>query len=125
MELPKEFIDKFICNLITQKTNEKNKSRNIRIAAIFIGNLLENDHISFEGNIPKYLDDFLQENAKEKEVESLIIKINNMMKTLPIKNKTFIDIFDSLHSASEGGVVAKLRPGDPPNLPKNKLTGEE
>ena len=60
-----------------------------------------------------------------KETQDKIIKINNMMKTLPIKNKTFIDIFDSLHPASEGGVVAKLRPGDPPNLPKNKLTGEE
>ncbi len=78
VELPKEFIDKFICNLITQKSSEKNKSRNIRIVAIFIGNLLENDHISFEGNIPKYLDDFLQENSKEKEVESLINKLNSM-----------------------------------------------
>jgi hypothetical protein len=76
VELPKEFIDKFICNLITQKS-EKNKNRNIRIAAIFIGNLLENDHISFEGNIPTHLQDFLNENSKEKEVEHLIQKINS------------------------------------------------
>lgn len=76
MELPKEFIDKFICNLITQKA-EKNKNRNIRITAIFIGNLLENDHISFDGNLPQYLKDFLNENSKEKEVDNLMQKINS------------------------------------------------
>jgi len=76
VELPKTFIDKFISNLITQKS-ERNKNRNIRIAAIFIGNLLENDHISFEGQLPDYLQEFLNENYKEKEVELLCQKINS------------------------------------------------
>lgn len=75
IELPNTFIDRFICNLITLKT-EKNKTRNSRIAAIFIGNLIENEHINFEGALPQYLQDFLNENSKEKDVEGLITKIN-------------------------------------------------
>lgn len=62
--------------MINQKP-EKNKTRNIRIAAIFIGNLLENDHLTFEGNLPQYFQDFLNENSNEKEVENLIQKINS------------------------------------------------
>lgn len=75
VELPREFIFKFIQNLILSKKPDKQKNRSVRIIAIFILNLIENDHFSFE-EIPDFLDEFLKENAKEKEVESLILKLN-------------------------------------------------
>ena len=77
VELPREFILKFIQNLIISKKTDKQKNRGVRIIAIFIINLLENDHFSFEGEIPDFLEEFLKENVKEKEVESLIQKLNN------------------------------------------------
>ncbi len=75
VELPREFIFKFIQNLILSKKPDKQKNRSVRIIAIFILNLIENDHFSFE-EIPDFIDEFLKENAKEKEVESLILKLN-------------------------------------------------
>lgn len=76
IELPREFILKFIQNLILSKKPEKQKSRSVRIISIFITNLIENDHFSFEGEIPDFLDEFLKENAKEKEVEILIQRLS-------------------------------------------------
>ena len=76
IELPREFIYKFIQNLIQSKKSDKQKNRSVRIIAIFIVNLIENDHFSFEDKIPDFLDEFLKENSKEKEVEVLIQKFN-------------------------------------------------
>lgn len=76
VELPREFIYKFIQNLILSKKPDKQKNRSVRIIAIFISNLIENDHFSFEDEIPDFLDEFLKENGKEKEVEGLIQKLN-------------------------------------------------
>ena len=77
IELPWEFINKFIKNLIQTKKPDKQKSRSVRIVAIFISNLIENDHFSFKGEIPSYLDEFLKEHGKEKEVDYLRQCIQN------------------------------------------------
>ncbi len=76
IELPREFIYKFIQNLIQSKKSDKQKNRTVRIIAIFIVNLIENDHFSFEDSVPDFLDEFLKENSKEKEVEALIQRLN-------------------------------------------------
>ena len=56
VDLPKEFIDSYIKHCVAsykQESKKEMKARHARIIAIFVTNLIENEHLVFEGIPPE------------------------------------------------------------------------
>jgi hypothetical protein len=80
VDLPKQFVNSYIINCINNykgETRKDMKHRLARIIAIFITNLMENGHLTFDNNvIPTELDELCVENRKLEEITKLIQKLN-------------------------------------------------
>jgi len=78
VDLPKEFIDSYIKHCVTSyklETKKELKARLARIIAIFVTNLIENEHLAFD-TIPIELEELCAENKKTEEIMKLVTKLN-------------------------------------------------
>ena len=78
VDLPKEFIDSYIKHCVKNYKDELKKDmkgRLARIIAIFVTNLIENEHLAFE-TIPAELEELCADNKKVDEITKLIQKLN-------------------------------------------------
>jgi hypothetical protein len=78
VDLPKEFIDSYIKHCVTSyklESKKDMKTRLARIIAIFVTNLIENEHLAFD-TIPIELEELCAENKKLDEIVKLIQKLN-------------------------------------------------
>jgi hypothetical protein len=78
IELPKEFIDSYIKHCINnykQEPKKDYKGRLARIIAIFITNLIENEHLVIDV-VPQELEELIYENKKLEEMTKLMQRLN-------------------------------------------------